>query len=201
MPKPSKKLQADQVVVGQKNRFAALDNFSTDSDSDSDSDVDSSPVKEAVREVVPTPLIKTAEEEKKPDFREFTIVNKRGGKQVSTDKDGWTSIQWSKPQFVDSDTESVESETQIKKELEQEALECDIEYASEEVAVGSTSVPDLFPSLLNRGSINTLAWAEKIKQSLEKAEMTRKNPVAPGIKPTEDFVSGLGGITFFGPRS
>ncbi len=196
MPKPSKKLQADQVVVGQKNRFAALDNFSTDSDSDSE--FDSSPVKESVREVVPTPLIN---QEKKPDFREFTVVNKRGGKQVSTDMDGWTSIQWSKPQFVDSDTESVESETQIKKELEQEALECDIEYVSEEVAVSSTSVPDLFPSLLNRGSINTVAWAEKIKQSLEKAEITRKNPVAPGIKPTEDFVSGLGGISFFGPKA
>ena len=188
MPKPTKKLQADQVVVGQKNRFAALDNFSTDSESDSEVEP-----QRTVTPVVPV------EQEKKPELRDFTIVHKRG-KQISTDKDGWTNIQWSKPQFVDSDTESDGSETQIQKELEAEALECDIEYAEDDIPP-IQPVADPFPSLLNRGSINTVVWAEKIKQSLEKAETTRKTPVAPGIKPTEDFVTALGGISFFGRPS
>lgn len=195
MPKPNKKLQADQVVVAQKNRFAALDDFS--SDSDDDAEPTESAMTHVVEKASPIQVVETPVETN--TSREFTIVHKRG-KQISTDKDGWTSIQWSKPQFVDSDTESQESETQIQKELEAEALECDIDYADDDVPP-IQPVTDPFPSLLNRGSINTVAWAEKIKQSLEKAETNRKTPVAPGIKPTEDFVAALGGISFFGPKA
>ena len=52
-----------------------------------------------------------------------------------------------------------------------------------------------FTSLLNRGGgLSAMLWAEKVRQSLEKAE--QKKPI--GVhKPTEDFVNGLGRISFF----
>ena len=61
-----------------------------------------------------------------------------------------------------------------------------------------------FPSLLSRGQQQTnpaMAWAEKVKQSLEKAEAARK-PSAP-YQPSEDFIASLGKLSFFrgGSRS
>lgn len=55
-------------------------------------------------------------------------------------------------------------------------------------------------SLMNRGtaSANTtgaMAWAEKVKQSLEKAEAARK-PASP-YQPSEDFIASLGKLSFF----
>ena len=44
-----------------------------------------------------------------------------------------------------------------------------------------------------RGS--AMAWAEKVKQSLEKAEAARK-PAAP-YQPSEDFIASLGKLSFF----
>ena len=74
-----------------------------------------------------------------------------------------------------------------------------------------------FPSLLNRSSVkeetpvvaavvaergsvgaergSAMAWAEKVKQSLEKAEAARK-PAAP-YQPSEDFIASLGKLSFF----
>ena len=192
MSRPVKKLQTDQAVI-QKNRFAALDNFSSDSESDSEVEEVITPLPVALPLPVVAP-IKMVEQDQKVDLREFTIVRNTRGKQVRTDKEGWTSVQWSKPQFVDSDTESVESELQIKKELEME--ECEPPDASDEDIPPIQTLPDTFPSLLNRGSINAMAWAEKIKQSLEKAESTGSKK-APGIQKTDEFVSGLGRVSFF----
>ena len=47
--------------------------------------------------------------------------------------------------------------------------------------------------LAERGS--AMAWAEKVKQSLEKAEAARK-PAAP-YQPSEDFIASLGKLSFF----
>ena len=63
-----------------------------------------------------------------------------------------------------------------------------------------------YPSLLSRGSQvaeenkekdkgSAMAWAEKVKQSLEKAEAARK-PAAP-YQPSEDFIASLGKLSFF----
>jgi hypothetical protein len=192
MPKPNKQQAKEEVVVGQKNRFAALDDFSSDSDSDESVIIEAPPV-------VLVEKKQPVQEKQEYREREFTIVQKRG-RQITTDKEGWTSVQWNKPQFIDSETESVESETQIKKELEEEAMESvGPDYASDEDIPPIIPAPaDPFPSLLNRGSINTVAWAEKIKQSLEKAETNRK---PPGIKATEDFVASLGKVSFFGKQN
>ena len=65
-----------------------------------------------------------------------------------------------------------------------------------------------FPSLLSRNTSvatvqqtetaersSAMAWAEKVKQSLEKAEAARK-PAAP-YQPSEDFIASLGKLSFF----
>lgn len=85
------------------------------------------------------------------------------------DSDGWVSIRWSQPQFQESETTPTEQ------------LSVEYEPRKEEEKREEKE----FPSLLTRGTSNVvihqdvnetlsaLAWAEKIKKSLEKAELAR----------------------------
>lgn len=211
MPKPVvQKQKANESVqkapIVQKNRFAALGD-SSDEASDVELDMPVAPVPSvSVAPVAPVPsVMQLPNTVDSSNEGEFTLVRGSRGRQIRTDKEGWTKVEWTKPQFVDSDTsdaESTESEVQIKKELEMEALEStDLAYVTDDdLPPPVTEAVPVFSGFMNRGSgINALAWAEKIKQSLDKAETSRKAP--PGIQATEDFVSGLtkqtGKLSFF----
>ena len=200
-----RKVQPAPVAPVKGNRFAALESYDTDSGSESDSTYESPPTQEEKPKDVVKPVAPVV-----PIDDSFTLVGggRKGNKKIVTDANGWSTkskVQWNRPRFIDSDSES---ETEIKKELELEAREVEIPDEDEDLPpVIPPESAEGFGSLLNRGKSASL-WADKIKESLDKAESVRKNSgtgAAPGIKPTEDFVAGLGNISFFskgfGPRA
>ena len=92
---------------------------------------------------------------------------RKGRPQERRVDDGWTSITWNKPQFVDDDSDD---EKKIKEEIVAEALP-------------SSPKEEEVPSMAK-------AWAEKVKASLEKAE--KKKPEL-----SDDFIASLGKLSFF----
>lgn len=100
------------------------------------------------------------------------------------DADGWVSIRWNQPQFQESESPPTEPTSNLSVEYEPRPL-----------------VKQEFPSLLTRGTSNVVvnqqetmsavAWAEKIKKSLERAELAR---AAKSFHNTEESV---GRLSFF----
>jgi len=110
------------------------------------------------------------------------------------DKEGWVSIKKNQPNFNDN---SSDSEKEIKREMEVE-LET---HTPPDFSLSETEGAPSFSSLLSRG-VNTPeqmtahAWAEKVKQSLEKAEQARK-PTGITSNSGENFAEALGKLSFF----
>jgi hypothetical protein len=121
---------------------------------------------------------------------------KKRKQKLENDKDGWVSIQNNQPHFVD-DNASTESEQEIKKEVIMESLTLEPvsppEFSEEANATKSTE----FPSMLQRGGgMTAMDWAERVRNSLERAEQARNKPPSAAQK-TEDFVNALGRLSFF----
>jgi hypothetical protein len=177
------------VAVAQKNRFALLESDSEGEETDCEQEIvaPSAPISQTP---VITPVIK---EEK----RTYASAVSRG-----TTK-GWVSIKWQGPQFVDDEEEL--SEKEIMKEAleeagvlprpEEESVEISKEVSKESSGNVPTNSPDLKP-LWNRSTNTAAVWAEKVKQNLEKAEAARR-PHVGSFRPTEDFVAGVGRLSFF----
>ena len=150
----------------RQNQFTVL----ADSDSDSDS-VSASDSNAIVQNVTPpeqhfrtwardeSEQRFTGDEIKGNIFSSPFSKTKHSHKQWSRprfreDGDGWVSIRWTQPQFEES---------------------ADPPYDTAEVV----SEEKQFPSLLTRGDttkedpLSAVAWAEKIKKNLEKAELAR----------------------------
>ncbi len=143
-----------------------------------------------------------------------------GGRRVyKEDKDGWTSIQWNKPQFINDD----DTEAEVAKVMEAIAegvydtvVAPPVSKEDEELAA-KAKVPDqAFPSLLHRNpivlentipttnmdvnseNVQALMWAERIKKSLEKAEKSRIMTSAKAAAAArEEFEKDLGRLSFF----
>jgi hypothetical protein len=179
-----------------KNPFAALQ-----MDSDSESEKQKNQVKPSPVLRIQTPTqspsfrvwkLEEGEEKPKNVFKSPFSQKKRKPKQEQTDTEGWVSIQKNQPNFVD-DNASTESEKEIRKEVIMEAL-----------MLEPVSPPDFeekgdFNSMLSRGtgtSLTALDWAERVRTSLEKAEQARIKPPSAAQK-TEDFINGLGRLSFF----
>jgi hypothetical protein len=120
-------------------------------------------------------------------------MNMRGRKprtKYEKDKEGWVSIKKNQPNF---NADSSDSEKEIKREME-------VELESHTPPDFSLSAPG-FPSLLMRGQntpeqMTAHAWAEKVKQSLEKAEQARKQ-TSMTSQSSQEFAEALGKLSFF----
>ncbi len=196
--------------MASKNRFSALQ---MDSDSDSETKQEEKQVQKQVQvqvqEVKPpqSPQLRIVTPTSSPPFRVWKMdeppknvfkspfSQKKRKQKMENDKDGWVSIQKNQPQFVD-DNASTESEQEIKKEVIMEALTLEPvsppDY-SEPVVETQTE----FPSMLQRGTgMTAMDWAERVRNSLERAEQARNKPPTAAQK-TEDFVNALGRLSFF----
>lgn len=189
----------DAVVAIQKNRFAALESDSEYEEQDAGQDdaqqQEHCPSPQQPETPPITPVIK---EERKS----YAAALTRG-----TTK-GWVSIKWQGPQFVDDDDELSEKEV-VKEALEEAGvLESCVkegdESGSAEMSAPSAPAPATGPAqdssnlkpLWNRSTNTAVVWADRVKKTLEKAEADRK-PHFGSFKPTEDFVSGVGRLSFF----
>jgi hypothetical protein len=117
-----------------------------------------------------------------------TYINaflKGKGKERSNkkeDNDGWISIAWNKPRFVDDE------EKKIKEEMLEEII------LEEPVAVvqdlcTSTELKEEESTVSNEVKVKN--WAEKIRVNLEKVETKRTSELS------DDFISSLGKLSFF----
>jgi hypothetical protein len=181
--------------MSSKNPFAALQ---TDSESE----------KEEIPLTKPSPSLRIQTPVQSPSFRVWKLdegeerpknvfkspfSQKKRKQKQDTDKEGWVSIQKNQPGFVD-DNSSTESEKEIRKEVVMEALVLEPTSPPEPIEESSS-----FHSMLSRGTGTTLTamdWAEKVRTSLEQAEQARNKPPSAAQK-TEDFVNGLGRLSFF----
>jgi hypothetical protein len=91
----------------------------------------------------------------------------------------WTSIRWNQPQFIDTECEG-EAEAEAEPD------------ADREIVLEETITPSEESGTKN---ITALVWAERIKQSLEKAELAREEK-AKKVNPAE-FKEALGRLSFF----
>ena len=90
------------------------------------------------------------------------------------DNDGWISIAWNKPRFVED-----EEEKKMKEELYEEVK------TLEEVNTFDKEPEEVSTEMKVKN------WAEKIKVNLERAESKRTSELS------DDFISSLGRLTFF----
>jgi hypothetical protein len=105
----------------------------------------------------------------------------------SKNDEGWVSIRdkrWNQPQFED--------------EIEQASLTSETPSESQEIGHVETTTYSLSESVVDapkQESMTAVAWAERIKKSLEKAEAARAEK-ANRVDP-EDFKEALGRLSFF----
>jgi hypothetical protein len=155
-----KKKQVVQKV--QVNRFKVL---AMDSDSDAEDETHQDDVieQQAIKE------------------EDIVYMGKKKNKNrvEKIDREGWTSITWTKPQFVSEDDE----ERAIQKEMLEEIAEAEASMADDEAQKQEKD-----------DSVSAMMWAERIRQSLEKAEQSKKSS-SSGL--SDDFVASLGKLSFF----
>lgn len=164
MPRSVVQDKKNQVVHKvQVNRFKVL---AMDSDSDADNETCEDTVVEQ----------QTAKQE------DVVYMGKKKNKNrlEKIDREGWTSITWTKPQFVSEDDE----ERAIQKEMLEEIAEAEASMAAEEGQEDNEK----------NDTVSAMMWAERIRQSLEKAEQSKKT-VSSGL--SDDFVASLGKLSFF----
>lgn len=108
----------------------------------------------------------------------YMSKRKNKNRMEKVDREGWTSITWTKPQFVSEDDE----ERQIQKEIMEEIAEAEAcEEEQEKVEEKNDTA-------------SAMMWAERIRASLEKAEQSKRS-VSSGL--SDDFVASLGKLSFF----
>jgi hypothetical protein len=179
-----------------KNPFAALQ-MDSDSESEKPKQKPSETQSPSLRILSPQQspsfrVWKLEEGEEKPKnvFKStFSQKKRRQKMEANHDHEGWVSIQKNQPNFVD-DGASTESEKEIKKEMMMEAL------TLEPVTPPDFEEKKEATSVLSRGSMTAMDWAERVRTSLEKAEQARNKPPSSAQK-TEDFINGLGRLSFF----
>ncbi len=138
--------------------------------------------------------LEEGEEKPKNVFKStFTQKKRKQKMETNSEYEGWVSIQKNQPQFLADDNASTGSEKEIRKEVIMEAL------MLEPVSPPDFEEKEGFNSMLARGTGQTMSamdWAERVRTSLEKAEQSRNKPPSAAQK-TEDFVNGLGRLSFF----
>ena len=157
--------QREEVYVADKNPFACL---ASDSDSDSDSSLapailapSPAPAPPAQFRVWADEAVPGASNVFSTPFTRASVQKRWNHPRFQEDSEGWTSISWTQPQFVDDVASEKKSVT------------------SEEDIPVPVIPPQEFPSLLLRGTIDDVketpaaVWAERVKKQLDKAEAAR----------------------------
>jgi hypothetical protein len=104
-------------------------------------------------------------------------------KNKKKDDDGWTSIVWNRPRFVNEDDE----ERKIKEELIAEAnLPTTPKYTEEDLEASEK---------VHKTTLLAKEWAAKIQADLERVETNTKEKRRTEL--SDDFVASLGKLSFF----
>jgi hypothetical protein len=213
MPRVQDKKEA--VNAKPQNPFAAL--------AESDSDVDSPPAGPAEPVVAPqAPQSPPMRSWPAPERNGFSspFSRKRWNKpRFKEENDGWVSIRWNQPQFQEEASSAnspplaslgvkyqprTPTFTALDPDAETKVLEDDsplytsITPPSELIGPLASVVLEntITPSTAPQEQLTALAWAEKVKQSLEKAEAARASKVKDA-KADEEFKEALGRLSFF----
>ncbi len=161
------------------NPFAALDL----------SDSEEGGTGAAVAAAVPSPAAAHVEQpaDSKPRYRVWaetpeptpTAVpfskGRRSKVRHASDKEGWTSIQWNKPQFQEDSPESL-SAASTPRPIEEDLVE---------------AAPRTPEDMAREAKM----WADRVKASLEKAEAAKQKHNQKPL--TDDFIQSLSKLSFF----
>lgn len=182
------------IAIVAKNQFSVL---ASDSDSDSETAVEPTPLVD----VAPLAEVKGEVNVKDGSFRKWIIEedtrfksdttnifsspfykgmrSKQWGRQrPREDNDGWISIRWNQPQFQDNLSE--EERSGVIYEPREET----------EIFVKGKKIVVLKDSITSQETLTAMAWAEKIKKSLETSESSR-------LSKTSEYKEALGKLSFF----
>lgn len=192
--------------VPKGNKFAILDLSSDSESSDYENEAQSEENKR-----VENQNEKINRQVEQPPYRHWdtnvqeeagTIFSKGKKKKVykKKDDDGWTSIVWNKPQFVNED----EEEKKIKQELiEEAAIPVTPPYydepVKEETEVENTKEENKATEKEHKTTQLAKEWAAKIKADLEKAEAVALEKASTTKKKelSDDFIASLSKLSFF----
>jgi hypothetical protein len=167
----------EAVKAPVTNKFAVLD-MSSDDEGDSHSQT------EEKQEVEAVPVGHEGRVWKLEEPVEPASIFSRGKKQKGKkrEEDGWTSIVWNRPRFLNDDDE----ERKIKEELIAEAnLPTTPKYTEEDLEASEK---------VHKTTILAKEWAAKIQADLERVEEGKERR---RTELSEDFVASLGKLSFF----
>jgi hypothetical protein len=165
------------IAIVPTNRFSVLA---------SDSDSEDTPVEVKVEEKVEPPFRKWITEEDSRFKSDTTNIfsspfykgmrSKQWGKRTKEDTDGWISIRWNEPQFQDTGSDEERA---------------DVIYEPREDSITVEPKPTIVmkDSITTQETLTAIAWAEKIKKSLETAESARSHKT--------EYKEALGKLSFF----
>jgi hypothetical protein len=195
------------VPAKPSNPFAALA-------SDSEAESDSETRKETKEEVQVSPTLSARrwpEREEKAAFGSpFSRSKPRWTRpRFKDDSDGWVSLRWNQPQFVEETASSQGEQPPLAVTYQPRTPP----YYPADPSQGGGAVTPPFeldaapvskivledtitPAKEQLEQLSALAWAERIKKSLEKAEQARAGK-ARELKTDEDFKEALGRLSFF----
>jgi hypothetical protein len=152
------------------NAFAVLD-LSSDSES---SDVEVVP--EVKQEVAPRQWTL----EVPPEPASLFTRGKAKRTQKKKEDDGWTSIVWNRPRFMEDD-----EERKIREEL------------IEEATLNEPKTPQYTDEDTHKTTQLAKEWAAKLQADLERAEKQTEQKPTKRTDLSEDFVASLGKLSFF----
>lgn len=101
--------------------------------------------------------------------------SKQWGKRVKEDTDGWISIRWNEPQFQDTGSDEERADV--------------IYEPREDITIEPKPTIVMKDSITTQETLTAIAWAEKIKKSLETAESARSHKT--------EYKEALGKLSFF----
>lgn len=220
MPRVQEKKEA--VYAKPRNPFAAL----AESDSDVEPMGPVGPMEPAEPVVEAPPVVEVPTLPMRtwpaPERNVFSspFSKKRWAKpRFKEDTEGWVSIRWNQPQFEEDGASAPLPALAVKyqprtppfyplvgpdPDAETKVLEDDSPlYATSvtppntEAFSPTTIVLENTITSTSQEQLTALAWAEKVKQSLEKAEAARASKGRSAPQADEDFKEALGRLSFF----
>jgi hypothetical protein len=218
MPRGQEKKEA-AVATKPQNPFAAL----ADSDSEEEKKVSvSTPQSPPVGPVGAQRTWPSPSMDKNVFSSPFS--KKRWNKpRFKEDTDGWVSIRWNQPQFQEEgpapltvhyqprtppfyslgsddpnrESKVAEDDSPLYSACTPPLMELDGPVVEQKQNVPQVVLEETITPSIGSEQLTALAWAERVKKSLEKAEAARAANAAKGKPADEDFKEALGRLSFF----
>lgn len=170
------------IAIVPTNRFSVL---ASDSDSEDTPKVEVKVEEKVESKVEVQPFRKWITEEDSRFKSDTTNIfsspfykgmrSKQWGKRVKEDTDGWISIRWNEPQFQDTGSDEERADV--------------IYEPREDITIEPKPTIVMKDSITTQETLTAIAWAEKIKKSLETAESARSHKT--------EYKEALGKLSFF----